>query len=184
MRLAVLALACVAALAFAGSAGSADTVVSTRSCGQLGSFFNVQFAGKVDGTYWGWLHRHLFAPVPKTETMIGIWTFGSQTTRGPVLYGWATAGRSGLAKRCVQRSARPPAQGRLRARLRVEDGWAYGRRYECRRRGRFVVRTDVRGNVSRVSVWMERSRELLAVAEIKRGSGWIRVSKRCLERDA
>jgi hypothetical protein len=182
VRSAVVALACVAALVAAPSPASAPAVVTSVSCGQLGSFFSVNFNGNIRGTYWALQHR-IFDPIPQGRTNVALWSFGSQATMSSVMYAWATSGKSQLSKRCRRSGARAPAPGNLRPRLRVEDGWAYGRRYECRQRGRIVVRVDTRGATSRLSAWMEKSRELVATAEIGARSGWVRVSKRCLERD-
>jgi hypothetical protein len=158
---------------------SAPTKVSTRSCVQIGSFFSVQIAGNVDGTYWGRIHRDVFAPIPDRKAMVALWSFGSPQ---PVLRAWIAHERSRISARCPASSARAPERGDLRPPLRVKDGWAYGRRYECRQRGRFVVRTETLRSGTRMTVWMEKSRELIAVAEVTGASGWLRSSKRCTER--
>jgi hypothetical protein len=183
MRLPLLVLLSVCALVAATSAASAPTVVETRSCSQAGPEFNVQIAGNIDGTYWGRMHRDLFARIPRGEAMVAVWTFGSQQNIENDLYGWAAGSRSDLAARCRGVSARAPSTGALRPAIRVEDGWSYGRRYECNRRGRIVIQTDTRGSRIRMSVWMASSRELIAVAEISRGKASVRASKRCDERD-
>lgn len=182
MRQGALVLACAGAFVIAGSAVSAPTTVSTRSCAPVGSSFNVQIAGNIGGTYWNWLHPDVFAPIPDEKSMVAVWGFGSQTNRGPMLRGWIAGDRSRISSRCRTSSDRAPERGNLRPRLKVEDGWAYGRRYECRQQGRFIVRTETLRNGIRMSVWMERGRELIAVAETGRGRTWLRVSRRCLER--
>jgi hypothetical protein len=179
----VLVGACAAALALAGSPASAPTAVTTVACAQAGSFFNVQITGKVGGTSVGTFYEEAFRPVPQNETVVALWSYGSQSTRGVVLYGWLASGRTSAFTRCRPRAARPPAARGLRAPIKVRNGWAYTKRYDCRQRGPIVVRTDVRGATSRLTVWMERGRELVAAAEIRDGSGWLRASKRCFERD-
>lgn len=183
MRALVAVSVCVAAAVLVASPDSAPTAVTTVACAQAGSFFNVQLAGKVAGTFTGVYYETMFARVPRQESIVTVWTLGSEGTGGPFLYGWATSGRSSLSSRCRSRAARPPAKGRLRAPLRVRDGWAFGKRYDCRQRGSIVLRTDVGGATTRLTLWMERSRELVAIAEIRKDSGWLRASKRCLERD-
>jgi hypothetical protein len=174
---------CVAAGMLASSSASAPTAVKTFRCAQGGSFFNVQLAGKVEGTFVGTFYGDMFgSAVPKRETIVTVWTLGSGGT-GAFLYGWGTSGRATSSSRCRPRTARPPAKGNLGAPFRVRDGWALTRRYDCRQRGSIVVRTDVRGATTRLTLWMERSRELVAIAEIRKGSGWLRASKRCYERD-
>jgi hypothetical protein len=171
-----------AALVAVSSGASTPSVVETRSCSQAGPFFNVQIAGNIDSTYWGRIHRELFARIPRGEAMVAVWTFGSQQNKESDLYGFATSGRSDLAARCRSVRAMAPTTGALRASFRVKDGWALGRRYECNRRGRVAIQTDVRGGRTRLSVWMASTRELIAVAEIARGVASIRASKRCEER--
>jgi hypothetical protein len=183
MRTLVAVTVCLAAAVLTTSPASAPTAVTTVACVQPGAFFNVQIAGKVEGTFVGTFYEAMFARVPKRESIVTVWTYGSEATNGPFLYGWATSGRMASSSRCRPRTVRPPAKGNLRAPLRVRDGWAVGKRYDCRQRGAFLVRTDVRGATTRLTVWMERSRELVATAEIRKGNGWLRASKRCFERD-
>ena len=173
----VLVLLCAAALVSVSNGASAPTAVETRSCSQAGPEFNVQIAGKIDGTYYGRIHRDLFARIPRGEAVVAVWTFGSQ--RGSALYGWATGSRADIAERCRARSARTPPKGLLQPAIRVEDDWAFGRRYECQRRGRVVIQTEELRGRTRMTVWMEKTRELIAVAELRRGSGSVRASKRC-----
>lgn len=183
MRLALLTLVCGVALAGAAGGASAPNAVETRSCTQAGADFNVQIAGNIDGTYWGRIHRDLFAPIGRGEAMVAVWSFGSQKNIDSELYGWAAGSRADIADRCRALRAPRPARGTLRPALRVKDGWAYGKRYECTRRGRIVVQTDEAGGRTRVAVWMERTRELIALAEVRGESAWLRASKRCDERD-
>ena len=165
------------------SGTSAPSAVQTRSCSQAGPEFNVQIAGNIDGTYWGRIHSDLFARVPKGEAMVAVWTFGSQRNVDSDLYGWAAGSRSDFAERCRGVSARPPAGGALRPAVRVKDGWSFGKRYECNRRGRIVIQIDTAAGRTRLSVWMAKSRELIATAEVRPGNALVRGSKRCLERD-
>ena len=183
MRAVVVALLCAAALVAASSGVSAPSAVQTRSCSQAGSEFNVQIAGNIDGTYWGRIHRDLFAPIPRGAAAVALWTFGSQRNIDSDLYGWAAGTRSDFAERCRASTARAPSTPALRPPVRVNDGWALGRRYECRRRGRIVIQAAGIAGGTRLTVWMEKSRELIAVAEVKRGSASMRASKRCDERD-
>jgi hypothetical protein len=183
VRIVVLTVACAAALVAAAGGGSAPVVVETRSCTQAGPEFNVQIAGNIDGTYWGRIHRDLFNPVGRGEAMVAVWSFGSQQNIDNALYGWAAGSRADIADRCRASRAPKPARGSLRPALRVKDGWAFGKRYECSRRGRVVIQTDEAGGRTRITVWMERSRELIALAEVRRGNAWVRASKRCDERD-
>jgi hypothetical protein len=181
VRTAFVVLLSAAALVAVSSGAAAPAAIQTRSCSQAGPVFNVHIAGNIDGTYYGRIHRDLFARVPKGEAMVAVWTFGSQQNSGGGLYGWAAGSRLDIAERCRASSARAPAAGALRPPLRVNDGWALGRRYECQRRGRIVIRaTEIRGG-TRLVVWMEKSRELIALAEVKSGSATVRASKRCNE---
>jgi hypothetical protein len=179
----VVAVVCAVGLVTASSGSSATALVETRSCSQAGPEFNVQVAGNIDGTYWGRIHRDLFAPVGRGEAMVAVWSFGSQRNIDSDLYGWAAGSRADIADRCRALRAPKPARGSLRPALRVRDGWAFGKRYECTRRGRVVIQTDEADGRTRVAVWMERSRELIALAEVRRGSAWVRASTRCDERD-
>jgi hypothetical protein len=183
VRTLVAVTVCLAAAVLTESPASTPTAVTTVACAQPGAFFNVQITGKLEGTFVGTFYRDMFARVPKRESIVTVWTFGSEATNGSFLYGWATSGRAISSSRCRPRTARPPAKGNLRAPIRVRDGWALTRRYECRQRGPILIRTDVRGATTRLTLWMERSRELVATAEIRDGSGWLRASKRCYERD-
>jgi hypothetical protein len=182
VRVAFVALLCVAALAAASSGASTPDAIHTRSCSQAGSYFNVQIAGNIDGTYVGRANEELFARIPRGQAMVAVWTFGSQENIDGDLYGWAAGSRADIAQRCRSLGVRAPSRGALRPALRVKDGWAYGRRYKCDRRGRIAIQTqDLAGGV-RLTVWMEKSRELIAVAEIGRGIASVRASKRCDER--
>ncbi len=183
MKPLLLTLAAAVALVAAGAGASAPPAVdATGSCSQVGSFFNVQIAGNKLGSYWLRLLSEAFAPIPSGKSMIVVWSFGSQTSRGPVVYGWITDTRSRLSSRCPARAARRPTGGTLGPPVGVKDGWAYGRRFACNHRGRFLIHTEKLRNGIRMTVWMEKSRELIAVAEVAPGFGWLRTSKRCVKR--
>jgi hypothetical protein len=180
MRAALVVLLCAVALVAATGGASAPGVVETRSCSQAGPFFNVQIAGNIDGTYWGRLQDELFARIPAGQAMVAVWTFGSQQS-GSDLYAWAAGSRSDIAGRCRVVRARAPARGTLRPALRVKNGWAYGRTFKCERRGRIAIQTTAVGGGTRLVVWMPRTGELIAVADVRRGSASVRASKRCSE---
>jgi hypothetical protein len=182
VRRVVVASVCATALVVAGGGVSAPTAVATYSCDQTGSHFSVHLAGDKDSNFWLSIHRDVFAAIPREKAMFAVWSFGRQGS-GPVLYGWAADGRSKVSpRRCRARSVLPTPAGALEPRLRVKSGWALGGRYECAQRGRVVIRVETTRRHVRVSVWMLRTRELIAVAEIAPGGGWIRPSKRCFER--
>jgi hypothetical protein len=176
-----MAACCVVALVAAGGAFSAPTAVVTHSCGQVGSRFSVHLAGDKGSNFWLNVHRDVAAAIPPERTMLAVWSFGSGST-GPVLYGWAANSRPNLTRRCRPRSSPQPPDGALRPVFRVKDGWAVGRRYECARRGSIVIRAETVRRVVRFIVWMERSRELIAVGEVGPSAGWLRASARCAER--
>lgn len=177
-----MASVCVIALVAAGGGISAPTAVATYSCDQLGVPFSVHLAGDKDSNFWLSIHRDVFAAIPRETAMFAVWSFGRQGS-GPVLYGWAADGRSKLSpRRCKARSASRPPAGALAPLFRVKDGWALGGRYDCAQRGSIVMRVETVRRAIRFTVWMQRTRELVAVAEIAPGGGWIRPSKRCSER--
>jgi hypothetical protein len=172
-----------AAFVTAEDARAAPAAVSTRSCAPAGPFFNVHVFGKREGSFWAQPHIHpeVFAGIPPGTAAVSVWTFGSQTG-GPALYGWIADGRSRFSSRCRSRTARVPSRGDLRPAVRVRDGWATGGRFECSHRGRFVIQTEELGRRTRMSVWIERTGELIAMAEAGPGTAWLRIAKRCIER--
>jgi hypothetical protein len=172
------------AFVIAESALAAPATVSTRSCAPAGPSFNVHIIGNRDGSFWAQPHVHpeVFAGIPADTALVSVWTFGSQTG-GPALYGWIAGDRSRFSQRCRARTARAPSRGELRPALRVQDGWATGGRFQCSHRGRFVIQTEKLGARTRMAVWIERTGELIAMAEAGRGTAWLRVAKRCVERN-
>ena len=158
--------------------------MSTRSCVPAGPFFNVHLIGKKEGSFWSQpiAHPEAFAGIPPGKAMVSVWTFGSQEG-GPALYGWIADGRSRFTNRCRSRTARAPSRGDLRPVLRTQDGWATGGRFQCYHRGRFVIQTEELGRRTRMAIWIERTGELIAMAESTPGSAWLRVAKRCQERN-
>jgi len=182
VRRVFVASVCVTALVVAGGGVSAPTTVATYSCDQIGSHFSAHLAGDKHSNFWLDIHRDVFAAIPRETAMFAVWSFGRDGS-GPVLYGWAADGRSKLSpRRCKARSASTPPAGALGPRFRVKDGWALGGRYECPQRGSIAIRVETVRKTVRLTVWMQRTRELIAVAEIAPGGGWIRPSKRCSER--
>jgi hypothetical protein len=173
-----------AAFVSAGRAVAAPAAVSTRSCAPAGPFFNVQIIGNKEASFWAQPHLHpeLFAGIPPKKSLVAIWTFGTQAGREPALYAWAADGRTRFSMRCRARTARAPSRGDLRPVLRVEDGWAFGGRFECDHRGRFVIQTERLGRRTRLAVWIERTGELIAMAEVGPREAWARVAERCAKR--
>jgi hypothetical protein len=125
---------------------------------------------------------------PAERSTVAIWSIVADScrkvpssAREPALYGWAAGSRADIAERCRTRSAGKPPERAHRPALRVKDGWAFGRTYKCERRGRVVIQTAELRVRTRMTVWMEKTRELIAVGELRRGSGSVRASKRCGE---
>jgi hypothetical protein len=173
---------------FAGAGGGVSAQgpsVTTRSCAQLGGFFSVQLAGNKQGSYWLEAKSARFARVPAQRTVVAVWSFAPQAADGIAVYGWITDSQQRLSPSCRAAGAEPkrPVGGTLRARARTKDGWGFGQRYECQQRGRFLVEVQQLRRGKRMTVWMEETRELIAIAEVSGGSGWLRASKRCSERD-
>lgn len=180
----LLLVALVAGVVAAPTGTTAPTVVETRSCAPAGSYFNLHLAGHKRAGFWLGAHADTFHDIPADRALAAVWSFGSQTTREPVLYAWSvdTAARFRADCRVLGGTkARPPA-GVLRAPFRVKPGWFVGKRYECARRGRVAIRTQSIAKGMRMTVWAERNRRLLAVAELTNGGGWMRASKSCAER--
>jgi hypothetical protein len=157
----------------------------TRSCAQLGGMFSIQLVGNKQGSYWFDIKSARFARVPAQKSVVAVWSFAPQAADGIALYGWITDSQQRLSPGCRPAGAQTerPLEGTLRARVRTRDGWGFGKRYECQRRGRFFVEVRQLRRGKRMTVWMEGTRELIAVAEIAGGSGWLRASKGCSERD-
>lgn len=179
MRRLLSVLVCGTALVAAGAGASAPSAVEARSCAQLASSFNIQLLG--DRSYGWQLGR--YTAIPAKTAVVAVFSLGGpRATNGLAVYGWATRAGSRLSTACsrVQPATRQPT-GSLRPAVRVQHGWLYGRKYACTMRGRFVVETrDIAGG-KRVTVRMQGTGELLAVAEVGRAGGWIRGSKRCTE---
>jgi hypothetical protein len=183
MGRAVLLVALVVAVAAAPTATTAPAAVETRSCMPAGAFFNVHVAGHKQAGYWLGVQHEMFGPVPAQKALVAVWSFGSEATKRPVLYAWSAGGRSTIRASCRELGSMPaPARGELRAPFRVKSGWSIGKRYECSRGGRVAIRTETIARGMRMTVWAERSRRLLAVAELTAGGGWLRASKSCVER--
>jgi hypothetical protein len=171
-------------LAAAGVGQSAPTAVDARACAQHSSFFNVHLLGDKDAVDWVAFNGAALSGVPKRKAVAVVWSLGGPaSTSGIAVYGWITASRSHFALDCTstKRARQKPIKG-LRAPTRVKNGWHDGSRFACLQPGRFVV--DVRDIQAgkRLTVRMQRTGELIAVAEVSRGGGWIRGSKRCDER--
>jgi hypothetical protein len=171
------------AFVIAGDAVAAPAAVSTRSCAPAGPFLNVHLIGKKEGSFFAQPHVHpqVFAGIPPGTSLVSVWTFGNQASGGPVVYGWISGGRSHFSTRCRARTARAPSRGDVGPLIRVRDGWATGGRFKCSHRGRVVIQTEKLGRRMRMAVWIERTGELVALAEAGPGTAWARVSKRCSE---
>jgi hypothetical protein len=173
-----------ATLVAVGGGTSAPTPVDARACTQRSSFFNVHLLGDKDSADWVAFNGAALSGVPDRKAVAVVWSLGGPvSTSGIAVYGWTTASRTHFALDCT--TARParqkPIRG-LRAPVRVKNGWHDGSRFACLQSGRFVVDVrDVRGG-QRLTVRMQRTGELIAVAEIGREGGWIRGSRRCDER--
>ena len=139
-------------------------------------------AGNIDGTDLPFYVPGLFDAIPSRKATVAVWSYGTQENRTPTIYAWAAGSESRLAARCPARSLAAPRRGSLRARTRTEDGWALAGEYRCNQRGRVVISIRELSRLTRVTVWMEKSRELIAVAEIRREGATLRVSTRCAER--
>jgi hypothetical protein len=171
-------------LVAAGAGTPAQTAVDARACAQRASFFNVHLLGDKDSADWVAFNGAALSGVPKRKAVAVVWSLGGPvSTSGIAVYGWMTASRSHFALDCTTtRPARQKPVTGLRAPVRVRNGWHDGFRFACLQPGRFVV--DVRGvrGGRRLTVRMQRTGELIAVAEVGRRGGWIRGSKRCDER--
>ena len=184
LRLILIPLGALAALAAAGGGGSATIDVQARSCERQHSFFNVQILGDRDSEYQFNFNAGRFG-IPDRKTVVAVWSLGGPTsTNGIAMYGWVTGGQSRLGSFCTRAAAKgtDPKPTRLRARATVKDGWASGPRFACLQTGRVVVQErDIPGG-KRLVVRMQPSGALIAVAEVGRGGGWLRASKACDQR--
>jgi hypothetical protein len=166
-----------------GNVSAAPQATETRSCAQVFGFFNVQLIGD---RAWGWNLDGLGSVgVPKKRAVIVVWSLGGVLPGGLNVYGWATAKRSRPSPRCtvVKRQLRSPSLADLGPITRVEDGWAFGRKFVCLEPGRVLVTTTQSRGKTRVVVRMERSGRVMAVGELEQGGAWIRGSKRCDDRE-
>jgi hypothetical protein len=184
MRLLLVPIACLAALAAAGGGGSATIDVQARSCERQGSFFNVQILGDRDAEYQFNFNAGRFG-IPDRKAVVVVWGLGGPVSaNGIAMYGWITNGQSRLGSFCSRAPAKgsDPKPTRLRPPERVKHGWAAGPRFACLQRGRVVVQArDIPGG-KRLVVRMQPSGALIAVAEVGRTGGWLRASKTCDQR--
>jgi hypothetical protein len=184
MGRALFLVALAAGIVAAPTGTTAPAIVETRSCALAGGLFNLHVAGHKRAGYWFGALPDTFSPLPAGKVLALAWSFGSQTTREPVLYAWSVDTETRFRAGCRVlggANARPPA-GALRAPFRVKQGWSVGKRYECAGRGRLAIRAQTSAKGMRMTVWAERNRQLLAVAELTKGGGWMRVAKSCAER--
>jgi hypothetical protein len=173
------------ALVAAAGGTSAPTAVEARACVQRASFFNVELLGDKDATRWSAASARPLSAVPDQKTVAVVWSLGGPVaTSGMAVYSWMTDTRSRFAFQCTRsRAARKNSTRGLRAPVRVKDGWNLTRRFACLQRGRLLVAVrDIAGGGKRMTVRMERTGEVIAVAEVKRGGGSLRGSTRCDER--
>ena len=148
---------------------------------QRASFFNVEILGDKDATRWTAASARPLASVPDQKTVAVVWSLGGPVaTSGMAVYAWITDTHSRFAFQCTRtRVARKHSMRGLRAPERVKDGWNLTRRFGCLQRGRLLVAVrDIRGG-KRMTVRMERTGELIAVAEVGAGGGSLRGSTRC-----
>jgi hypothetical protein len=171
-------------LVASGPVSSASDAVDARTCKRQGSFFNVQILGDRDAEYQFSFARRRFG-IPDGKTVVAVWGLGGpRSTAGVAMYGWIAESQSRLATFCARTASpgRDPKAAGLRPRVQVRDGWGSGPRYACLHQGRVVVRArDIPGG-KRLVVRMQPGGHLIAVAEVERGGGWLRASKRCEQR--
>jgi hypothetical protein len=174
-------LVCAVSLFAAGGAGAASTAVDTRSCAPRSSFFYVQILGDRDAFRWTSMASSVFGEVRDAETFVTIWSRGGPpSTEGAAIYAWSTATRYRPSTFCTPtRTAARKPRGKLRRPVRMQDGWNDDARFVCSHRGRFLIEVRDIGGGRRMTAWMERTGHLIAVAEIRPGSGWLRASTRC-----
>jgi hypothetical protein len=174
----VTLLVSAAALAAAAAAPSSPSVAMSRVCTPRDTAVNIQILGDRS---WGWrLER--YDAIPAKRVTIAVWSNGGPpSTFGVAAYGWATRTRSGFFASCGAGTAAAQPAGKLRAAVRVKDGWYFGRKYKCIQPGRFVVAvSDIAGG-KRVTVRVQKTGTLLALGEITAGRGWLRGAKSCGE---
>ena len=174
----LLALLVVAVVTAAG-VSAAPPATRTVSCAQVWSSFNVQLVGDRD---WGWNLGGLGnVGVPKERAVIVVWSLGGKLPGGINVYGWATAKRDRPSPKCsvVKARLRRPSLAGLGPVTRVQDGWAFGRKFGCLDGGRVLITITQSGTKARVAVRMQRSGKVIAVGEVGDGGGWIRGSKSC-----
>jgi hypothetical protein len=172
------------ALVAVASGTTAPTAVEARACVQRAAFFNVEILGDRDGTRWVAGSARPLQGVPDQKTVAVVWSLGGpESTSGMAVYAWITNADSRFAFQCRRtRAARKPTTKGLRAPVRVKDGWNVGRRFACLQRGRLVVAVrDIPGG-KRMTVRMERTGQVVAMAETTGGGGWLRGSTRCERR--
>ena len=183
LRGALLAVVGAAALLPAGTGAASPSATTTVSCAQTWSSFNVQLIGDRD---WGWNFDGLVEiDVPAKKSMIIVWSMGGTIRGGVNPYAWATAARAGTSPKCrvVKATLRPASMTGLGPPIRVEDGWAFGRKFACLHRGRLLITTTRRAAGTKVVVRMQSNGKVIAVGEVGKGVGWIRGSTSCDDRE-
>lgn len=173
-----------AALAAAGTGGTAPVAPDTRACSQQSSAFNVQLLGHRQVTDWVAFSQSTLAGAPQRRAIGVVWSLGGPvSTSGIAVYGWTTRGASRFGAACTAGRARKPVgQAKLRPAVRVKDGWHVEHRYACVLPGRFIVTVKPLADGRRLTVQLQRTGEVLAVVEIRRGGGALRASTRCDQR--
>jgi hypothetical protein len=171
------------ALAAAGAGTSASTAVEARTCVQRASSFNLHILGDKDTFRWTGPINPPFVGIRKRQTFVAVWSLGGPATaRGMALYGWITATGARLSSLCSETRAGRQPKGDLRAPVRVRNRRDLDQRFGCVERGRLVIEIRKLSDGNRLTVRMERTGHLIAVAEVRRGGGWLRASTRCDER--
>jgi hypothetical protein len=178
MRLLLALLVSAAALAVAAAAPSSPSAVLSRACAPQDSTLYISILG--NRTY-GWRLED-YTAIPAKKSTILVWSMGGPpATDGVAAYGWAQQGRAAFSGGCATGRAFSSPAGSLRGPVKVKDGWFYGRKYRCYGPGRFVVQVRTIPGGRRVTVRVQKSGKLLAVGEVKGGTGWLRGSKSCDE---
>jgi hypothetical protein len=126
----------------------------------------------------------VFGEVRDAETFVTVWSRGGPpSTEGAAIYGWSTATRYRPSSYCTPARTGPrKPRGKLRRPVRMQDGWNDDSGFACSHRGRFAIQVRSIRRGKRMTVRMERTGEVIAVAEVRPGSGWLRASTRCEER--
>jgi hypothetical protein len=169
------------ALASLADGEAAPAQVEARSCVQRAVALNIQILGDRDADFR--VHNgSRFHPFPDRKTLIAVWSLGGPVGSGGIaFYGWVARSRARLSSLCSEVHPRPEtATAALRRAARVKDGWFAGTRFVCEVRGRFRVQVRSRASGRRITV-LERSGAVVAIGEVRRGGGWLRGSKRCVE---